>query len=849
MPIHIECADCGADYDVSDELRGKKVRCRSCGEAILVKGTSGIKRKEPEPRKSAASSRHDEEDDDRPRRKTAPSSRRRDEDDDDRPRKRKAPIEEESSNKTLLLAGGLVGGLVLVGAIAVLVFAIRKEKEVAAAPTQKQSKPAAFVPPSQPPPQQQAPPQRPFQPAPTEDPKAKSPAPDPAGPPDVSTAGRPSSEKVYERVCKSTVLILVAKRSGNQLVLAGQGSGTLIDKTNRLVLTNDHVAGSAADIAVFFQAFDKGRRIGEINYFMEQLEKSKAEVIHGKLVYTDKRVDLALVQLDRLPPDAQALPIADKSPAVTNSVLSVGHPKGIGGGGLWVHTSGEIRQFQARRKWRAGDETGVTDHQADVILTNSQTNPGDSGGPLVNMRAQLVGVTQGGVRDANALSIFIDLPEVRKLLKDYEAKSRVKLALEIQSGVGGDTTSLPKLLADLGNRDAQVRTQAALALGEMGPDAQRAIPELFKALKDREESVARGALQALRAIGTPTKDDVPMLIEGLRDANLRVRGYAVEALGKLGPEARSAVPKLAELLKAKETDAEMRQQAAKCLGQIGPAAATQGVPVLSEALKDPDAALREAAADALGKLGVQARTTVPSLLALLEDKETTVRRAALSALAQIGPEAKEVLPKLKPALKDADVEIRRGALAVLGRLGIDAVKDKEALAALKVALDDKDLCKNVLTALARIGPPAKELARGLGKYLQDESTRLEAVAALGAVLEKVKLSRVEEKAYKPVLDELISLFEVQDNNLRTKAVEALGKIGSAAVTPLVQAMQKAAPLRNDLPATRLGIARALAAIGSAAKRQDVIIILTQLSRTDPSPQIRDACDKALQRIQ
>jgi HEAT repeat protein len=123
------------------------------------------------------------------------------------------------------------------------------------------------------------------------------------------------------------------------------------------------------------------------------------------------------------------------------------------------------------------------------------------------------------------------------------------------------------------------------------------------------------------------------------------------------------------------------------------------------------------------------------------------------------------------------------------------------------------------------------------------------VAALGSVLEKVKLNRVEEKTFRPVLDELINLFEVQDDNLRNKAVEALGKIGSAAVNALVLAMQKAAPLRNDLPATRLGIARALAAIGPGAKRLDVIQILSQLSRTDPSPLIRDACDKALQRIQ
>jgi HEAT repeat protein len=149
--------------------------------------------------------------------------------------------------------------------------------------------------------------------------------------------------------------------------------------------------------------------------------------------------------------------------------------------------------------------------------------------------------------------------------------------------------------------------------------------------------------------------------------------------------------------------------------------------------------------------------------------------------------------------------------------------------------------------MARIGPAAKELARGLVKHLQDEPTRLDAMATLASVLAKAKVSGGEAKLLRPVLDELINMFEVKDTILHDKAVETLGKIGSAAVTPLVQALQKAA--RNDLPATRMGIVRALGAIGKDARRQEVILALSQLSKSDPNEVIRDACDKALQRIQ
>jgi predicted Zn finger-like uncharacterized protein len=877
MSIHIKCPSCGTDYDVNDDLRGKKIRCRSCEEPIAVKGASGIKGGEPSARKSAAPSGRREQDEDEapPRKSAAPSrrrdedeeprarksapSRRRDEDDDDddsRPRKRQGKDSEQLSKNVLMLVGGLLAAFVVIGGAVAVIIVIMIGKGTSEVPVAVNNGPRVFPPVPGPPPggpgQFQPPPQ--FQP-PNQNPPANPNRPKTEDKPktddtpkteDTPVTGRPSSERVYERVCKSTVLMMSLTKIGDK-VRVGQGSGTLIDATNRLVLTNEHVVEGSKEMAVFFQAFANGRRIGEMSFFMEQLKAKKTEVIRGRVLYTKKRVDLALVQLDRLPPDTPALAIANTSPAVTNQVLSVGHPLGIGGGGLWVHTSGEIRQFQQRRKWRAGDEKNYSDHEADVILTNSQTNHGDSGGPLVNMRAQLVGVTQGGLRDANALSIFIDLPEVQRVVKDFAAQSGMKLALETSSGVGGDTSGLPKLLTDLNSTDAQVRIRAAVALGEMGEDAKKAIPALFKALKDPDDNVVREAAQALRAVGTPTRDDAPMFIAALQDENRRVRGCALEELAKMGPEARPAAAKLAEILKAKETDAELRQQAARCLGQIGAAAATQGVPALVEALKDPEPIIREAAADALGKFGVEARTTASSLLAMLADKETTVRRAALGALAQIGPEAKETLPKLKPALKDADPESRRRALDVLGRLGTDAVKDKEALAALNANLNDPEFSTNALNAVAKIGPPAKQLAKELVRHLKDPPTRLTAVTTLGTVLEKVKLTQTEIKNFRPVLDELINQFEVQDNTLRDKTVESLGKIGPAAVFPLYQALQKAA--QNDLPTTRLGIVRALGAIGRDAQQQEVIIALTQLSRRDPSPLVRDACDKALQRIQ
>ena len=68
--------------------------------------------------------------------------------------------------------------------------------------------------------------------------------------------------------------------------------------------------------------------------------------------------------------------------------------------------------------------------EAKVVETDSATNPGDSGGPLLNAKGELVGVTQGGAINAQLVSTFIDVSEVKSLLttkavKDVKADKQV----------------------------------------------------------------------------------------------------------------------------------------------------------------------------------------------------------------------------------------------------------------------------------------------------------------------------------------------------------------------------------------------------------------------------------------
>jgi predicted Zn finger-like uncharacterized protein len=55
MDIRVSCNNCGAQFSVPDEARGRKVRCRKCGEAVRVDG--GPVSKSRLPRKASAAKR------------------------------------------------------------------------------------------------------------------------------------------------------------------------------------------------------------------------------------------------------------------------------------------------------------------------------------------------------------------------------------------------------------------------------------------------------------------------------------------------------------------------------------------------------------------------------------------------------------------------------------------------------------------------------------------------------------------------------------------------------------------------------------------------------------------------
>jgi hypothetical protein len=186
------------------------------------------------------------------------------------------------------------------------------------------------------------------------------------------------------------------------------GTGVVIDRERRLVLTNFHVVGDNRTAAVFFPVREEGRLVADRQHYLDRKEKLGRI---SKVVSIDRKRDLALIQLPALPDDVVAIEMVPESVGPGDTVHSIGNP--VSSGALWVYTSGTVRAVY-RKQFR----TESAAHDFTVIETQSPINPGDSGGPVVNGEGKLVGISQAMDKSARLISYCVDRSEVVAFLRE-----------------------------------------------------------------------------------------------------------------------------------------------------------------------------------------------------------------------------------------------------------------------------------------------------------------------------------------------------------------------------------------------------------------------------------------------
>jgi hypothetical protein len=226
-----------------------------------------------------------------------------------------------------------------------------------------------------------------------------------------------TGEKVYQRTLRSTVWIL-SVRDDHKLAT---GTGTIIDLGRRLVLTNYHVVGDDPQAYVLFPIYRHGKPVAERSEYIQLFRNGTAA--RGRVRARDVRRDLAIIELDAPAPGGVTyLRLGRESPGPGQRVHSIGNP-GLSGA-LWVYTSGTVRAVY-HKQWQVQEGSRLLTFNAEVVETQSPTNPGDSGGPLVNDRGELVAVTQGYNPAGQLLSNFIDVTEVRSFLANQHLLSKL----------------------------------------------------------------------------------------------------------------------------------------------------------------------------------------------------------------------------------------------------------------------------------------------------------------------------------------------------------------------------------------------------------------------------------------
>jgi 2-alkenal reductase len=172
---------------------------------------------------------------------------------------------------------------------------------------------------------------------------------------------------LYEFANPSVVQILVYVSAGRQTPL-GSGSGFVYDEAGRIV-TNNHVVEGGNILEVIFA--DGSRR-------------------HAEIVGRDPDSDLAVIEVESLPPGVEPLPLGDSnSLRVGQLAVAIGSPFGRAGSMTLGIVSALGRTLETPRVVE-GVVTSYTLPQ--VIQTDAPINPGNSGGPLLNLQGEVIGV-------------------------------------------------------------------------------------------------------------------------------------------------------------------------------------------------------------------------------------------------------------------------------------------------------------------------------------------------------------------------------------------------------------------------------------------------------------------------
>jgi HEAT repeat protein len=233
------------------------------------------------------------------------------------------------------------------------------------------------------------------------------------------------------------------------------------------------------------------------------------------------------------------------------------------------------------------------------------------------------------------------VPAVEAFLRNRSARLRCHAAYNLWKIDPKSSQPLPALRRVLEERDEDAWADIFNLISLMRGAARELAPMLVGLTKDRDANVRSNAVITLGDIHPDPALVVPALHKALHDTNGMVRGNAAIALGNIGAKGPPTLALVRALLK--DDDPLVRVQAAITVWRLDRDAKT-AVPVLTEALDHDKGTLAcVAAVQALGQVGPEAKGAIPALLALRKKAEGGWGRQAIEET------VRKIDPKVLPA--------------------------------------------------------------------------------------------------------------------------------------------------------------------------------------------------------